>query len=117
MAIGSILGTPGYCGVSSVSFIKLTTHAKDQALLRFAIGSDRLLELAEKAVTDGYSIKDAPSEKVARFLRRKAKGKKIYVYDGYIFIMDDEMVLVTTYRMPKWLLLTLKREKTYIGND
>lgn len=98
-----------------MSFIAITQHAKIRAFQRFRLNEKVLLRLAEKSVTEGYSIVDAPSRKIAKYLQRTAKGKKIYVYGGYVFIFSDEFVLITTYRLPKYLLLSLQRKKTYIG--
>lgn len=76
------------------------------------------MEMAEKSVMQGYSFGDAPSEKIARYLERKAdRDRKPYVYGGYVFIFSAEFVLITTWRLPHRLLLTLKREQTYVGNE
>lgn len=98
-----------------MSFITLTDHAQTRALTRYWISKQRLLELAEKAVTAGYSIEDAPNPKIKRYLTRKARDKKIYVHGGYVFIFNNEFVLITTYRLPDHLLRSLPREDTYLG--
>lgn len=100
---------------SSEHFVRLTDHAKQRALQRFWINAERLREMAERAVTGGYSIADAPNAKIRRYLRRKAQGSKIYVWGGYIFIFNEQMVLITTYRMPGHLLRSLPTVDTYIG--
>ena len=85
-----------------MSFIKLTNHAKRKSLQRFAIPEEKLLELAEKSVMYGYSINDAPSDKVRQYLMKKARqGRKVYAYYGYVFIFDLDFALITTYPMPQ----------------
>lgn len=101
-----------------MSFIRLTDHAKERALQRYWIAPQRLTEMAEKAVTLGYSIADAPNDKIKRYLKRKARGKNIYVSGGYVFILKpqgEHLLLITTYRLPERLLRSLPRVKTYIG--
>lgn len=95
------------------SFIRLTRHAKERSLIRFGIKESTLVELAEKSVLEGYSTGDAPSKKIRRWLQRKAKDKKIYVYSGYVFIFTSSFKLITTYRLPDYLLRSLPRAKSF----
>lgn len=96
-------------------YIKLSQHAKDMALKRYYLGEDRLIDLADRAVREGYSIVDAPSKEIRKYLKKKVHGGKVvYVYSGYIFIFgveDDCLRLVTTFRMKKYYLNTIRRRK------
>ncbi len=96
-----------------MTLVKLTNHAKEKSLSRFGLGADKLVELAEKSITIGYSINDAPSEQIKEFLLQKLKDqkKKIYGFNGYVFIFAEEsnyFVLITTYRLPHKHLMSLK---------
>lgn len=99
-------------------FVAITDHAKKRSLRRFGILPAKLKELAQKAIIEGYSTGDAPSEKIGKYLQRKIKGnRKAYGYQGYIFIYSEDLVLITTFRMPRYLLLSLPRTETYIGTN
>lgn len=98
--------------------IALTRHAKEKALRLYAMTPDILEEMAGKAILEGYSFNDAPSKKLARWLRGKARTCNAYVYSGYAFIMQlrgECLIVITTYRVPHHLLMSLPRSKTYIG--
>lgn len=89
-------------------FITLTDHCKEQAFNRFRFGEDTLLKMAQKAVMNGFSINDAPNDKIKRYLKRKAKnGAKVWCYGSYIFIFKGEFVLVTCFPIPSYYLLSL----------
>lgn len=87
-----------------MSFISLTNHAKSRSLQRYAIPSDKLLELAEKSVTVGYSYNDAPTKSIGEFIKRKTRaGYVSYVYFGYVFVFKETtscLLLITTFRLP-----------------
>lgn len=90
-------------------FIHLTHHSKEQAIRRYALDSENLKRIAQLSVTDGYSINDAPNKKVKQYLKRKQKGStRLYVYEGYVFVFSCELVLITTFRLPKRYLYAKK---------
>jgi len=85
-----------------MNFIHLTTHSKEQAIRRYALDSENLKRLAQLSVTQGYSINDAPCDEVKKYLKQKQKpNSRVYVYGGYMFVFSLDMVLITTFRLPK----------------
>jgi len=92
-----------------MDFISITTHAKEKSLRRFGFNSDKLHEFAQKSVTEGYSINDAPSNQIRKYLKgKKRKGQVIYCYNSYVFVFSDAFVLITAYPMPLHHLLSIK---------
>lgn len=90
--------------------IHLTEHAKYRAIRRYMMPPEKLEEFAYKAVTEGYSIGDAPSPEIREYLERKIKGgNKAYVYSGYVFIFSvgARLRLITSFRMPKYYFSTI----------
>ena len=84
-----------------MSFVKLTNHCIEQAHKRYRFDEDTLLKMAEKAVMEGYSVNDAPSQQIKKYLLQKQKqGQKAYGYSSYVFIFSDDFVLITTFRLP-----------------
>jgi len=83
-----------------MSFIRLTDHAKQRALERYLFRPKQLRRMAEKAIMEGFSYNDAPTKKIARYLRKKAGENKAYAYGGYVFILSPSLVLITTFRIP-----------------
>lgn len=86
-------------------FVILTNHSKEQAIKRFCLPENKLKEMAQRAITEGFSINDAPSPKLKGYLKRKARtGSKVYGYSGYLFVFSEDLVLITTFRIPKYYL-------------
>lgn len=103
-----------------MSFISLSEHSKEKAIYRFGMSADRLEYIAEQSILHGYSTGDAPTGRIRKYLERKRRGsQKIYVFSGYIFIFSKDLLLITTYRMPRYLLMDLskkERKKLYKEN-
>ena len=94
-----------------MSFITVSDHAKERGIQRFWLNSQQLRDMAEQAVTEGYSINDAPTKEISQYLQQKAGDNNAYGYAGYIFILSEHMVLITTFRMPMRLLKQLEPDK------
>jgi len=95
-----------------MSFIKLTTHAKNRALQRYAISADKLLELAETAVMRGVGIGDCKNKRVKKWLEKKRQGndRKYYIYGSYLFIYvenPNHLLLITCLDVPTIIKLKL----------
>lgn len=88
-----------------MSFIRLTTHAKERALERYAINPDTLLELAEKAVMFGIGYNDCENKRAKEWIKKHIRrdNNTVYVKGSYLFVFDcqDEyMVLITCLHVP-----------------
>lgn len=93
------------------NFIHITDHASKRAIQRFMMTPDRLKKLASMAITEGYSINDAPSVELRKYLKGSRKeDRKVYVYSGYLFVFKEgyhKMHLITAFRIPKYYLSTI----------
>lgn len=88
-----------------MTFIKLTTHAKERALQRYAIPEDKLLGLAERAVSEGMGYKDCPVKKTADWIKSKIRydNGSAYLFGSYLFIFVDKgkfLLLITCLPVP-----------------
>lgn len=93
------------------NYIHITEHASKRAIKRFMMSAEKLKELACKAVSEGYSVNDAPSKELRKYLKSKTqKKRKVYIYSGYCFVFNvtGRMHLITAFRVPKYYLNTIK---------
>ena len=86
-------------------FVTISIHAKERSLDRYGFNENTLLLLAQKAVMNGFSWKDAPCRWVSEYIKSKCEdGKSVYYHNGRIFIFNEHFKLITTYLVPRNVL-------------
>lgn len=87
------------------NFVRLSKHAKERALERWAISEGTLLELAEKSVLYGVGINDCRNKRAKTWMKKKVRKKKnsCFIYGSYLFVFDElqhYLILITCLHVP-----------------
>ena len=80
-----------------------TLHSIIRANERAGKNYSEAIRFTDLAIRNGLKAEDLPS-KERRYLESKASGASVtaILYNGYIFIMQDETICITMYMAPAW---------------